>query len=61
MAEQQDQEGGVPKQVNLTRYNKIKHELYDRLTDKERRGYEEKAVKMNEDYKAQPDTSEVFK
>ncbi len=37
MAELQDQEGGIPKQVNLTRYHTIKREIYDRLTDEERR------------------------
>jgi ribosomal protein RSM22 (predicted rRNA methylase) len=61
MAEQQDKEGGIPKQVNLTRYHKIKHELYDQLTEEEQRAYEAKAAKTNEGCKAQPDASEIFR
>ena len=61
MAEEQDQEGGISKEVNLRRYQTIKQELYDQLPDEERRGYEAKAAKKNEASKAQPETSEVFK
>jgi len=61
MAEQQQQEGGVPKHVNLTRYRTIKQELYDQLTDKERRAYEAKAAEQNKAAKALPDRSENFK
>jgi len=61
MAELQDQEGGIPKQVNLTRYHTIKHEIYDRLTDEERRIYEAKAAMKNGARKASPDASEIFK
>jgi len=61
MAEQQDREGGIPKQVNLARYQTIKQELYDRLSDEERRAYEAKAAKKNEASKVQPEPSEIFK
>lgn len=61
MAEEQAQEGGIPKQVNLRRYQTIKQELYDQLPNEERRGYEAKAAKKNEASKAQPETSVVFK
>ena len=61
MAEEQGQEGGIPKQVNLRRYQAIKKELYDQLPDEERREYEAKAVKKNEASKAQPEISEIFK
>jgi hypothetical protein len=60
MAQQQDQEGGVPKEVNLRRYHTIKQELYDQLTDEERRAYEAIATKKNEVCKAPPETSEIF-
>lgn len=61
MAEQQQQEGGVPKHVNLTRYRTIKQGLYDRLTDEERRAYEAKAAEQNKAAKALPERSENFK
>ena len=60
MAEQQYQDGGTPKQVNLTRYHTIKQELYNQLTDEERREYEAKAAETNEAYKALPETSRIF-
>jgi len=61
MAEQQQQEGGVPKHVNLTRYRTIKQELYDQLTDEERHAYEAKAAEQNKATKALPERSENFK
>jgi hypothetical protein len=60
MAEQQQLEGGVPKDVNLTRYHTIRQELYDQLTDKERRAYEAEAADKNKARKTLPDTSENF-
>jgi len=56
----QEPEGGTPKQVNLTRYHTIKQELYNQLTDEERREYEAKAAETNEAYKALPETSRIF-
>ena len=61
MAEEQDQEGGISKQINLRRYKMIKQELYKELPDKEQGEYEAKAAKKNEASQAQPETSEVFK
>ena len=58
MSEEQEKEGGIPKQVNLTRYHKIKQELYDKLTDEDRRTYEAKAAEQNKMGKALP---EIFK
>jgi hypothetical protein len=46
MAEQQSQEGGIPKQ-----------DKYDQLNDEGRCAYETKAAKKNE---ALPETSEIF-
>jgi hypothetical protein len=60
MAAQQDQEGGVPTQVNLRRYRAIKQELYHQLTEEEQRAYEAKAAKKNEARKAAPEASEIF-
>ena len=60
MAEQQIQEGGISKQVNLKRYHAIKQELYDGLTDEERSAYEAKAAEKNKASKAPPETSEIF-
>ena len=61
MAEEKEKEGGDPKLVNLSRYHKIKQQLYDQLTDEERRAYEAKAVEVNEARKALPERSENFK
>ena len=61
MAEQQEQEGGNPKWVNLTHYHSIRQTLYDQLTEEEQREYEGKAAKKNEASKTQPETSEIFK
>jgi hypothetical protein len=60
MAEEKE-EGDIPKQINLRRYCKIKQELYDALTDEERRGYEAKAAEENKARKALPKRSEIFK
>ena len=60
MAEQQDQEGGTPKQVNLTRYRTIKQELYNQLPDEDRRAYEAKAAKKNEERRELPEKSKIF-
>jgi hypothetical protein len=60
MEEHQDQEGGSPKQVNLTRYRTIKQELYNQLTDEERHIYEAKAVAKNEACKEAPEKSKIF-
>ena len=49
MAEQQSQEGGIPKQ-----------DKYDQLNDEDRCAYETKAAKKNEAGKAPPETSEIF-
>lgn len=54
MEEEQEQEGGISKQVNLRRYYTIKQELYDQLPDEERRGYEAKGAKKNETSKEHP-------
>ena len=61
MAEEKEKEGGIPKQINLRRYGKIKQELYDALTDEERRAYEVKAAEENKARKALPERSEIFK
>ena len=61
MAEQQEQEGGVPKHVNLTRYRTIRQELYNQLTDEERLAYEAKAAEKNKARKTLPERSENFK
>jgi len=61
MAEEKEKEGGIPKLVNLTRYHKIKQQLYDQLTDEERRVYEAKAAELNEARKVLPERSENFK
>lgn len=60
MAEQQDKEGGTPKQVNLTRYRAIKQELYDQLTDEVRSAYEAKAAERNKASNALPEKSKIF-
>lgn len=60
MAEKQDQEGGIPKQVNLTRYHSIKQELYTQLTEEDRRAYEAKAAEKNEACKVLPAASKIF-
>lgn len=60
MAEQQRREGGDTKQVNLIRYRKIKHKLYDKLTDEEQLAYEGKAAEQNAARKALPEKSEIF-
>jgi hypothetical protein len=61
MAQQQSQEGGIPKEVNLRRYHEIKQELYLQLADEDRRAYETKAAEKNEASKLSPETSEIFK
>lgn len=61
MVEAKEKEGGIPKLVNLTRYRKIKQELYDQLTDEDRRAYEAKATVLNKARKALPERSENFK
>jgi hypothetical protein len=61
MAEQQSQEGGIPRQVNLRRYHTIKQELYEQLTEEEQCVYETKAAKKNEAGKAPPEISDIFK
>jgi hypothetical protein len=61
MMEQQEQEGGIPKHVNLSRYHAIKQELFDRLTDEERRAYETKATEQNKAHKTLPERSENYK
>jgi hypothetical protein len=61
MAEQQQQEGGVPKRVNLPRYHAIRQELYDQLTDEERQAYQAKAAEQNKARKTLPERSENFK
>jgi hypothetical protein len=60
MAEQQMQEGGTPEKVNLARYQTIKQEFYNQLTEKERHGYEAKATEKNKAYKAIPEKSKIF-
>lgn len=60
MAEQQDREGGTPKQVNLTRYRAIKQELYNQLSDEERCAYEAKAAERNKAYNSLPEVSNIF-
>ena len=55
------EQGSVPNGANLTRYHTIKHELFDQLTDQERRAYETKAAERNEAYKTRPDALEIFK
>lgn len=60
MAEQQEQEGGIPRQVNLTRYRTIRQELYHRLSDEERCAYEAKAAEKNEEHTALPETFKIF-
>ena len=61
MAEEKEKEGGIPELANLTRYHKIKQELYDQLTDEERLAYEEKAAELNKARRALPERSENFK
>lgn len=60
MAKQQEQEGGTPKQVNLTRYRTIRQELYHQLPGEERCTYEARAAEKNEEYRALPETSKIF-
>ena len=60
MAEQQDQEGGTPKQVNLTRYRAIKQELYNQLTGEVRSAYEAKAAEKNKASNTMPEKSKIF-
>lgn len=60
MAEQRAKEGGAVQQVNLPRYHAVKQELYQQLTDEERRAYEEKAAETNEASKVLPEMSRIF-